>query len=188
MAPPSKIARLPQELRDELNRRILANGFADYDGLEAWLNAELQARGLEMTISRSAIHREGKKLEKLGERVRAMKMLQEGWQRQMGAKGLGELGRVLNAQLQGLAFALTQDVVDGKVEVDAEFLKDMSATIMRLERAASLNEERERTIREEERTRAREEAEAKLAELEQSGGRRIDAETLKLVREQLYGG
>ncbi len=187
MAPPSKVSRLPQDLRDELNRRILANGFAGYDELESWLNAELEKRGLSMTISRSAIHREGRKLEALGERVRAMRMLQESWQKQMGARGLGEIGRVLNAQLQGLAFALTQDVADGG-EINAEWLRDMSATIMRLEKAASLNEEREQKIREEERKRAREEAEEKLAELEKRGGRRIDAETLKLVREQLYGG
>ena len=185
MAPPSKISRLPQDLRDELNRRILANGFADYDGLEAWLNAELEKRGLEMSISRSAIHREGKKLEKLGERVRAMKMLQEGWQKQMGAKGLGELGRVLNAQLQGLAFALTQDVVDGKVEVDPEFLKDMSATIMRLERAATLNEEREQKIREEERKRAREEAAEAAAKSARSAG--LSDQTIQKIRRDVLG-
>ncbi|RMF72238.1 MAG: DUF3486 family protein, partial [Alphaproteobacteria bacterium] len=64
MAPPSKISRLPQDLRDELNARIMANGFGGYDELEAWLNGELEKRGLAMTVSRSAIHREGQKLER----------------------------------------------------------------------------------------------------------------------------
>lgn len=189
MAPPSKISQLPADLRDALVARIMDSGFSDYDGHTAWLADELASRGIEVEggISRAAIHREGRKLEDIGERVRAMQMMQAGWQRQMGNRGIGELGRVLNAQLQGLAFALTQDVVDGKVEMDADFIKDMSVSIMRLEKAAAINEERDQKIREEERQRARQEAEAKLNDLARSGAATIDPATLKLVREQVYG-
>jgi len=185
MAPPSKISQLPQDLRDELNRRIIGNGFADYDGLEAWLSEQLATRELAVSISRAAIHREGKKLEKIGERVRAMQMMQAGWQQQMGNRGIGELGRVLNAQLQGLAFAMTQDVVEGKIEMDAEFLKDMSQTIMRLEKAAAINEERDQKIRDEERKLAQEEAAKKVETLKDDP--QLDSKTLNFVTEALYG-
>lgn len=185
MAPPSKISQLPQALRDELNKRIINNGFADYDGLEAWLSEQLQAQDLQVQISRAAIHREGKKLAKIGERVKAMQMMQAGWQRDMGNKGIGELGRVLNAQLQGLVFSLTQDAVDGEVTVDAEFLNDMSATLLRLEKASATNEDRDKKIRDEERKLAQEEAAKQVESLKEDP--KLDAATLNFVTEALYG-
>ncbi|MEW6646529.1 MAG: DUF3486 family protein [Pseudomonadota bacterium] len=61
---------LPEELRAELNRRLVASGFSNYDGLHAWLEQELDARGLELRVSRSAIHREGQKFEQSLEALR----------------------------------------------------------------------------------------------------------------------
>jgi len=187
MAPPSKISQLPKRLRDELNARIIHNGFADYDGLETWLSEQLEQQGLQVQISRTAIHREGKKLAKIGERVAAMKMMQNQWTQQMGNKGIGELGRVLNAQLQGLAFSLTQDVVDGDVAVDVGFINEMSAALLRLEKASATNEERDKKIRDEERKLAMEEAAAKVdAVIKSSKGSNKD--TIAMIREAIAGG
>jgi len=187
MAPPSKISQLPPELREELNARIINNGFADYNGLEAWLTEQLEARDLEVSISRAAIHREGKKLEKIGERVAAMKMMQNQWSKQMGNKGIGELGRVLNAQLQGLAFSLTQDAVDGEVTVDAGFLNDMSAALLRLEKASATNEERDKKIRDEERKKTQEEAVKKMDDVIKSS-KGSNSDTIAKIREAIAGG
>ncbi|MBN1830280.1 MAG: DUF3486 family protein [Deltaproteobacteria bacterium] len=49
----SAVTRLPDDIRAELNRRLVQNGFADYQGLADWL-ADL---GYE--ISKSSIHRYG---------------------------------------------------------------------------------------------------------------------------------
>lgn len=187
MAPPSKISQLPQDLRDALVARIMESGFSDYDGHTSWLGEELERRGIEVEggISRAAIHREGRKLEDIGERVKAMQMMQAGWQQQMGNRGIGELGRVLNAQLQGLAFALTQDVAEGKVEMDVDFLKGMSQTLMRLERSAEINEARDQKIREEERQLANEEAARKVEKIARKGG--MTKTTADAIRREILG-
>jgi hypothetical protein len=53
----STLLDVPQAVRDDLNGRLLANGFSDYEALAAWL----QAQGYE--ISKSALHRWGQTLE-----------------------------------------------------------------------------------------------------------------------------
>lgn len=55
----SSLVGLPDDLRDELNARLVAGGFADYSGLSSWLNGELESRGNGLRISRSALHRHG---------------------------------------------------------------------------------------------------------------------------------
>lgn len=53
----SKVFELPPEVRDELNARLVANGFRDYEALAGWL-AE---RGIQ--ISKSALGRYGQSLQ-----------------------------------------------------------------------------------------------------------------------------
>jgi 2,4-dienoyl-CoA reductase-like NADH-dependent reductase (Old Yellow Enzyme family) len=57
MPPRSKIYDLPQDLREELNERLVNTGFQDYDGLTDWL----EERGFK--LSRSAVHRYGRGLQ-----------------------------------------------------------------------------------------------------------------------------
>lgn len=53
----SKVYTLPEDLREELNVRLVGSGFGGYDDLSAWL--ESQGHG----ISRSALHRYGRDLQ-----------------------------------------------------------------------------------------------------------------------------
>jgi hypothetical protein len=64
MAQRSKITQLPDAVRKELEQRLIAAGFADYDGLADWLAEQ----GYE--IHRSSVYRFGTRFE---ERVRALK-------------------------------------------------------------------------------------------------------------------
>ena len=73
MPPRSKVLQLPEEVRRELEQKLLGGGFADYTGLSEWL----ADKGYE--VSKSAIHRFGQDFEeKLGavklatEQMRAM--------------------------------------------------------------------------------------------------------------------
>jgi hypothetical protein len=61
----SAVTLLPQEVRDELDRKLVAGGFAGYEALSEWLVQE----GFE--ISKSSLHRYGQKFE---DRVRALKV------------------------------------------------------------------------------------------------------------------
>src|SRR5574343_343525 len=68
MAHGSTITALPEEVRQALEARLIAQGFTGYQGLEDWL------RGQGLEISRSAIHRHGQKIER---RMAAIKAITE---------------------------------------------------------------------------------------------------------------
>lgn len=54
----SKISQLPQEIQEELNKKLIGDSFSGYDSLEAWLEK------MGYQISKSAIHRHGQEFEK----------------------------------------------------------------------------------------------------------------------------
>lgn len=60
----SKVAQLPPEVREELDRRLIAGSFSDYTGLAEWLAS------VGHVISRSALHGHGSQLERKIEAVR----------------------------------------------------------------------------------------------------------------------
>jgi hypothetical protein len=64
----SKVIDLPIDIRQELERRLMANAFSDYEGLSAWLAEQ----GYE--LSRSAVHRYGQSFE---DRVGALRLATE---------------------------------------------------------------------------------------------------------------
>ncbi len=68
MPPRSKISKLPNTVKDWLDKALAGNGFADYE----LLAAELKARGYD--ISKSAIHRYGQDFEN---RLGALRMASE---------------------------------------------------------------------------------------------------------------
>ena len=64
----SKVERLPEDVREELNRRLIDSGFSNYEEHSAWL-AE---RGYE--IKKSSVHRYGGTFE---ERINSLKLVTE---------------------------------------------------------------------------------------------------------------
>lgn len=60
----SRVAGLPEDIRKELDRRLIGSGFSSYSDLYEWLT------GQGYGISRSAIHRHGREVERRIERVR----------------------------------------------------------------------------------------------------------------------
>ena len=64
----SKVIDLPIEIRQELEKRLMANAFSDYEGLSAWLADQ----GYE--VSRSSVHRFGQSFE---DRVGALRLATE---------------------------------------------------------------------------------------------------------------
>ena len=58
MAQRSTIEKLPEAVRHEFERKLVENGFSDYQAIAEWL----QAQGYE--ISRSAAHRYGQKVQR----------------------------------------------------------------------------------------------------------------------------
>lgn len=58
----STIAKLPADIREQLEGRLIAGGFSDYRGLTDWLNEVLVSAG-EDPVSKSAVHRFGRTIE-----------------------------------------------------------------------------------------------------------------------------
>lgn len=71
MAPRSKIEQLPQDVRRKLDQRLMSNGFGDYVAIAD----DLYANGHR--ISKSAVHRYGKELERRVKLGRAQEQLAE---------------------------------------------------------------------------------------------------------------
>lgn len=93
----SKVGGLPTDLIEELNRRLVANGFGDYEALADWLAEQGHA------ISKSSLHRHGSQLEAEFEaamgRARSMQAL---------ARATRESGDT-DASLMGAASEILQD-------------------------------------------------------------------------------
>lgn len=50
---------IPKAIQEAFNAKLVASGFADYEGLTAWLNTELANEGLTVRITKSSAHRYG---------------------------------------------------------------------------------------------------------------------------------
>lgn len=68
MPPRSAVSQLPDEVRDELNKRLVATSFSGYEDLAAWLSE----KGFE--VSKSSVHRYGRAFE---ERIKTLKLVSE---------------------------------------------------------------------------------------------------------------
>jgi hypothetical protein len=67
----STIARLPFEVRDEVDKRLIGNGFSDYDQIAK----ELHRRGFR--VSRSGLHRYGQQMKQNIQIARARAQIEE---------------------------------------------------------------------------------------------------------------
>lgn len=54
---------VPKPLLDEVNAKLVAGGFSNYRALSAWLNERLAAEGLEVRISKTALHNHGQEFQ-----------------------------------------------------------------------------------------------------------------------------
>ena len=68
MPPRSAVSKLPDDVREELNRRLVSSQFSDYDGLTEWL------AGKGYTIGRASVGRYGKAFE---DRIKTLKLVSE---------------------------------------------------------------------------------------------------------------
>jgi len=60
--------QVPRSIQDEFNARLVAGGFADYEGLTEWLNERLVEEGLSVKISKTSAFRYGSEFQEQFER------------------------------------------------------------------------------------------------------------------------
>lgn len=107
----SKVNALPEELRRELEQRLIRNGFSDYDGLVEWLVSQ----GFE--IHRSSVYRFGSKFE---DRLRALKVSTEKARAVVEASpdDAGDMSEALTRLTQQAAFDILMEL-----ELDPETIE-----------------------------------------------------------------
>lgn len=108
MAPRSKVATLPPELKEWLDAEMMRRGFADYVSLAA----DLKAKGAD--VSKSALHRYGTQFER---RMAQLKMASE------QARALVDAAPDDEDKLGSAVVRMTQEKIFGllmEIDVDAE--------------------------------------------------------------------
>ena len=166
----SKIITLPEQVKSELDQRLLTGKFCDYSALAEWL----QDQGYD--ISRSAVHRYGQNFE---ERLSAITMATE------QARAVAEAAKDDEGNMNEALIRLVQTkAFDALIDADSsESLPKMGTMIAKLSKAAVDQKKWMREIKEKAKT-AVENIEKKAA----AGGKKsLDPETLRIIREEVYG-
>lgn len=177
MAPRSKVTKLPDDIKQWLDQVLVANSFGGYEGLEA----ELRERGYK--IGKSSLQRYGASFE---ERLGALKSATEQAKAIVAEVG-DEEGATNEALLrlvqEKLFSAMTNP--DPEKQLDIGWMPEIAKAIGNITRASVQNKEFARKVRKEDA--------AKLAKLEaeaaanKPGKTGLDLETLRRVREEIYG-
>jgi len=122
----SKITMLPEEIKAEVNRRLIAGNFANYAVLAEWL----EEQGFE--ISRSAIHRYGQEFE---DKCEAIKIATEQAKAIVGVVGddEGNMNEALIRLIQQLSFDILVKSQDGDL---GDILPKMGVMVAKLSKAS----------------------------------------------------
>lgn len=166
----SKVIDLPIEVRQELERRLMANAFSDYEALSAWLADQ----GFE--VSRSAVHRYGQSFE---ERVGALRLATEQARVLVEASpdDEGAMGEALMRLAQERMFSL---LVEMEVDPEKVDITKLVRSISELSRSHVGLKQYQAKVR-----ASVDAAKKALESASKSGG--ISAETRQIIERELLG-
>ena len=181
MARRSSVETLPEEVRRWLGQALQENNFSGYQALEA----ALRERGY--VISKSAIHRFGQKIERRFAAIKASteaaRLLTEGAADDQDARSEAVIALVQTELFEAIINLQEADDEDVDAGGRIALLSKAAKNIATLARASV-------TVKKF-RAEVKAQLEAKLnaleAESRSGSGRRFDAETLRIVREEIYG-
>ena len=175
----SKIKDLPTALVDDLNSRLIDRGFSGYDELAGWL------RDLGYNISKSAVHRHGSALEQEFEEAMADARRTRALARAAREEGGDEDNALLTAAteiMQDNLLRVSLQVKKGEDDPKAQ-AKTLSLVARAFSDVGRLDIARQKWMAETRTRLDKLDEEAKAG----SGGRKLDAETLRIVRQEIYG-
>ncbi|WP_037586155.1 DUF3486 family protein [Stenoxybacter acetivorans] len=179
MARASGINRLPENIRLAFERRLTEQGFSGYDDLTAWLTEQ----GYE--VSRSAVHRYGQKIEKRFASIKASteaaRLIAEG-----AADEDDKRSAALMSMLQTELFDLLVAVNDSSSELEPlARLHEMAVAAKNIAPLISAS-----TRLKQFQAAFKDKLDKRFAELEAEStqqGSGIDADTLRRIRQEVYG-
>lgn len=187
MGRPSSIRRLPQDLREALEAWLRDKSLTQVEAAER-LNAFLAERELPR-VSRRAVNRYARSMDKVGEKMRQSSEMADAWIAKLGSKPSGRVGELVISMMTTLVYEINLKLQDAEIDAESmpgliRLLRELSLTAQRLERASKVSADRELKIREEERRAAAEEL-ARRVESEPGGS--ASPERMRQIALELYG-
>lgn len=176
---PNTITRLPAEIRE------LIADLRDHGRTIDEILAKL--RELQVGVSRSALGRHTRELDAIAADLRKSRAIADAIVEGLGVDPDNRTAR-LNVQLMHsqIMRLLTPDD-DGAVTLDATGASQIATALQRLASAEGLDAARTLKLRKELATKAASKAEIAVKEATERHGFKLPAETLKVIREQVYG-
>ncbi len=192
MGRPSSVKRLPPEVKERLHDWIRDESVTQVEAAER-VNELLAALYPDHPpVSRRAVSRYDAQMRENMDRVQRSRELAKTWIGKLGSMPGGDTGFLVIETLKTLSLEVSQALLHGSGEIDAETmsgvidqLNKLALAAQRLERSAAESERRDRQIREEERKRAKEEAAEKVGKAASEQG--LSAETAEAIRRQVLG-
>lgn len=177
MPPRGFASKLPQELRQELDRQIV-DGRLSVDEIWSWL----QDRGVE--VGRSSVHRHMQSVEEVAAEMREAREAATAIVGQLGPDAAeGKLGQLLIEMVQNIAFRIARDRLtdpDGP-GLDMEGLMFFASTIQKLVSAQKTDADRILKIRQETAKSAAAQAEKAMK------SRGMSQDTIDFIRKAVLG-
>lgn len=185
MTRPSTIERLPPDILDQLHALLRDPRVTQLDAT-ARINVILEEEGHEDRVTKSSVNRYKVRMDELGARIRESRQVAEMWVAKLGAAPQGQIGNLVNETLRTLSFELSHKLISGTLNDESmpgtvKMLKELSLSVMRLERASSENVKREQEIRDQ----VKREAVEVLEKVSHKGG--LSAATKENFRRELLG-
>jgi hypothetical protein len=184
MAKASTIKTLPPDILEQLQALLRDPRVTQLDAT-AKINAILTEQGQE-PVSKSAVNRYALRMAEVGSKLQQSREIASMWIGKLGSEPQGEVGKLLNEITRNLAFDAVMQLSEGDEPAAPGAIKELAIAIEKLENAASKNVQRDAMIRKQTLDDAAKGID-KLADEAHRTGRKLDAETLKAVREQVYG-
>jgi Protein of unknown function (DUF3486). len=166
----SKVLQLPEQVRSELDSRLVQGSFAGYEAMSAWLAVQ----GFE--ISKSSLHRYGAQFE---ERVSALKFATD-QARAIVAESPDDEGAMSEALMRLVQERLFSVLLEIDVDPSKANLNSLARSIAELGRASVTQKKYAQEVRE--RTNAAAEAAEKIAK---RGG--LSDESVREIRSAILG-
>lgn len=172
----STITALPEDVRRWLERALCEQGFAGYEALEAMM------RDKGYSLSKSAIHRYGQKIERRMQSIKASteaaKMIVEAAGDDQDARSESVIALVQSDIFDTIVAIQEADDEDLPPSARLDLMSKAAKNIATLTRASIAQKQFKATVLK------------RLQEMEsdaRTGKRALDAETLRMVREEIYG-
>lgn len=183
MPPPSKIAKLPEELRAWLHKAFVERAFGDIVGVTEELNAKLKEGGIAVHMGKSAVGAESQKVKRAQESIRATTeaaRIIASTSQDDGDDRSAAVMAILQSDMFELLLKIREAEQAPSDEARMGTLVDASLAMARLSKARIAQSEWKTVVSD----RAKREADA-VTKIAQAGG--LSAESVHEIRSRILG-